>query len=658
VGTGPAILFLALSWSAGGDPEDSVLSSPDSLLEALTGEEGEPPSEEVLDNLEWIREHPYDLNRVTGRELEALPGITSEMAAAVIGWRERTGAFRSVRDLQRLSQELFHRLRPYVCVPPAGGGAPGPGRPLLRLRIRGDRVWSWPEDPGSRSFEGSLWKTYGRLSLQPLEHLEAGLLFEKDAGEPVGYAFRSGYLALKEIGPVERLVLGDFVVEAGQGIVLWRESGPGRGTDPVGFAKRSGLGPQPYRYSGEVAFFRGAALTLGCTVADGSLGGSFFYSRRSLPGGVDPLGGFTGFHTTGLFRTEAEQARLGAIEETVLGTRLAYRRHGGASFGVSFYRSGFSRPFASSGLKSFSGSEALVAGLDTRLVSGPVVLFGEVAFSHPRGEAVVAGGILSVAKGSALGITLRHYSPSFVDLHSNAFGESGSARNEQGAYLGWSLKLNSWFTLSGSFDSYMTLWRSSRYPLPRRGYESLIRAEVRLTRRSALLIRWRWHQTEEKGSASDPFGREVLSIAERVQQNFRIGLNHELGAAVRLRTRIELVRVLRRRAARDETGILLYQDIRWKLLERIEISCRLLFHETDSYDSRLYAFERDLAGVLGLPPLYGRGVRWYIFLSFSLLDGLAIAAKYGDARREPIRSAGEHAESTQQRFSIQIDLRF
>jgi len=654
----PALLFLAALWSSDGVSRDSLFSRPDSLLEELTGEEGEPPPEEVLDNLEWIREHPYDLNEVSEAELEALPGITAVMAAAVVRSRAVNGGFRSVNELRNLGGELFRRLRPYVRVLSAGGGAPGPGPPVLRLRMRGERVWSRPEDPTSRLFRGSPWKTYGRLSLRPIQNLEAGILFEKDAGEPLGYAFRSGYLALTDLGPVKNVVLGDFVVEAGQGILLWRESGPGRGTDPVAFAKRSALGPQPYRYSGEVAFFRGIALTLGCGVAWGSLRGSLFYSRRSLPGRVDAAGEFSGYHTTGLFRTGTEQGRLGAIDETVLGARLACDLPGRNSFGVSCYRSVFSRPFARSGLKSFSGSEAVVAGMDGRLAAGPAVLFGEVALSRPRGEAILAGAVLSLSKGSSLGIAIRHYSPSFVDLHSNGFGETGSTRNEQGAYLGWRLKLNNWFSLSGSFDSFMTLWRSSRYPLPRRGYEALIRAEMRLTRRSGLVIQWRCRQSEQKETAFDPFGREVLGIAERVQQNLRISLSREPGAVARFRTRVELIEVRWRRIPRRERGILLYQDIRWKLREWMEVSCRLLFHETDSFDSRLYAFERDLVGVLGLPPLYGRGIRWYLFLRFSIADGVTLAAKYSDARREPIRSVGEHEERTGRRFSLQIDMRF
>jgi hypothetical protein len=37
---------------------------------------------------------------------------------------------------------------------------------------------------------------------------------------------------------------------------------------------------------------------------------------------------------------------------------------------------------------------------------------------------------------------------------------------------------------------------------------------------------------------------------------------------------------------------------------------------------------------------------------------VTLAAKYSDARREPIRSAGEHEEPARQRFSLQFDIRF
>jgi hypothetical protein len=650
---GPGLLFLAAFWISDGDQKDSLGTGPDSHLGPLTGEEGEPPSEEVLDNLEWIRDHPYDLNRVTEAELEALPGVTADMAASVIRFRKVKGAFHSVDELLRLGAEQYRSLLPYVHVPPTRPQGP----PFLKLRLRTERIWSRPDEPLIKSFRGSPWKAYGRLSLSPSRNVEGGVLFERDAGEPVGYAFYSGYLALKELGPVRSLVLGDFVLEAGQGVVLWRESGPGRGSDPVAFAKRSALGVQPYRYSGEVAFFRGIALTLGCGVVGGELRGSVFYSRRSLPGRVDPLGEFLGYHTTGLFRTESEQARLGALNETIFGGRLAYDKSAGPSFGLTCYQSRFSRPFSPSPLKAFSGEEAFVAGLDARLVAGPVILFGEAALSRPRGEALLAGAVLSLSRGSSLGVALRRYSPFFVDIHAHAFGETGSTRNEQGAYLGWSLKLNNWFRLSGSFDTFKTFWRTSRFPLPRRGCEALLRAEVHLTRRSALMIQWRWRQSEQRETASDSLGREVLRIAARIQQNLRLTLTRELGRVVRFRTRVELIDVRRRLLPRHETGILLYQDIRWSIWRWMDLSCRLLLHQTDSYDSRLYAFERALAGVLGLPPLYGRGISWYLFLKVSILDGMSVSLKYGDALRDPIRSAGEHGEHGRERLSLQIDLR-
>lgn len=69
-----------------------------------------------------------DLNRATAVQLEALPGIGSSKAAAIVAAREQSGGFRSVDELEGvrgIGPAMLEKLRPLVRVGPAAGSAAG-----------------------------------------------------------------------------------------------------------------------------------------------------------------------------------------------------------------------------------------------------------------------------------------------------------------------------------------------------------------------------------------------------------------------------------------------------------------------------------------------------------------------------------------------------
>jgi len=63
--------------------------------------------------------HPLDLNTATAADLEALPGIGPQTAAAVLADRAAVGPYPSVDSLTRvrgIGPVTLRRLRPLVCV--------------------------------------------------------------------------------------------------------------------------------------------------------------------------------------------------------------------------------------------------------------------------------------------------------------------------------------------------------------------------------------------------------------------------------------------------------------------------------------------------------------------------------------------------------------
>jgi len=62
---------------------------------------------------------PIDINAAAASDLESVPGIGKALAARIIAFRDKNGAFASVDDLlkvQGIGEKSLQKLRPYLTV--------------------------------------------------------------------------------------------------------------------------------------------------------------------------------------------------------------------------------------------------------------------------------------------------------------------------------------------------------------------------------------------------------------------------------------------------------------------------------------------------------------------------------------------------------------
>ena len=114
---------------------------------------------------------------------------------------------------------------------------------------------------------------------------------------------------------------------------------------------------------------------------------------------------------------------------------------------------------------------------------------------------------------------------------------------------------------------------------------------------------------------------------------------------------------------RHERGLLLYQDIQYSTRWGFSIEARLVFFDTESYDSRVYEYENDLRGAFANPALYGKGRRWYLLVrSPPLLEVVTFSCKYSATQKDGVGtlSSGdsEIVGDLDDRFGIQLDMRW
>lgn len=609
---------------------------------------------QLLDDLTWRQEHPYDLNTITKEELESLPGVTPSDAAAFIGFRVVVGKLTSaeqLRAMKEIGEELFQKLSPYVTVKKEVSP--------VRLRSRVSRDLQPRRGDLDNAFVGSSIKTYSRISIAAGD-VQAGAVFEKDGGERISNGFVSGYAAVKDLGFLSEVLIGDFSVDAGQGLVLWRGSSFTKGSEAVSVAKKSGLGAQPYRSSGEFNFFRGVATSTRVGLGFGTMEATAFFSRRTLDATVDTSGMVSSFYEEGYFRTQNELQKQKALVEQVAGGRLRVVGSDGWSVGSTMFGSTFDKSLSSNRAHEFAGREQSVVGLDAAGTIGRLSAFGEIARSGDRAVAGVVGTIMNIGSNSNIALAYRDYGPAFNNFHASGFGERSETKNERGFYFGVDVQALQWMKLSGYIDQFKFPWRTSTDPLPTGGHEVLVQTEALASPRLNVTARFTHKSIEGTEVDVDLYGREIRPMVNRAQDKYRLTVSYKATPRVHVKGRLEFMAVDHGQVRKREQGYLVYQDFRYGISRRFSIEARLIFFQTDSYDSRLYEYENDLRGVFSNPALYGKGRRWYLVVHYNIASLLKLSAKYVETQKEGVTSMGsgvsEIPGDLDNRLSLQLDV--
>jgi uncharacterized membrane protein len=620
-------------------------------------EQFETESEELqlIEDLQYLRDHPHDLNTIRQEELEALPGVTPSEAAAVIKARKLVRRFESVTQLAFIeggNDELVEKVRPYVYTQSratdSGGG-------VVEFRSRTTRDLQPRRGFQDGTFLGSELKSYNRFNYKYGEH-GAGILYEKDAGERTQDGFLSGYLVLKDVGLLDQWIVGDYTVESGQGLVFWSSSSFGKGGENIMGARKSGTGVKPYRSAGEFHFLRGIATSTEFPAFNGTMAAAVFVSRRALDGSVNQDDAVTSFYDAGLFRTENELRRRRSMDETLIGARARYSTESRWSVGSTIYHSTLSKPSATN----VQPDNQTVVGIDGTLQIERLNFFTEVARTREGGKALLAGVVLSVTKTTSVLGSYREYASTFHNLHSVGFGETGNTTNERGLYIGIQSTINRWLRVTGYMDQFRFPSRTFSNPLPAKGHEIFMQADLSPNRPLRLAVRYATKTVEMTQAALDEYSRSLRLVTDRTQEKARVSATYQVSREVRVRGRVEVTRVRYALSGNNERGTLLFQDVLYNNRRGFSAEARIVFFHTDSFDSRLYEFENDLRGVFSNPALYGKGRRWYVLLRYQVFDLLSISMKYAETQKEGVQSISsglsEIIGDTDNRLSVQVDV--
>ncbi len=582
--------------------------------------------EQLLLELQQLKHRKIPINTATVEDLLLIPFLSADDARSIIAFRETEGPLRSPEQLETIiGVETARRVTHFLSFEPLT-----PEKPEKKAKINGrwyGRYFSEiPERSGvsSGKYQGDNYKLYNRLSVG-YGGVSINGVVENDIGEPEIDDFTSFSIAYDGSGSVERFIIGDYVVNFGQGLLFGQSRYFSKGVDPLG-VKLTGRRLKAYASSAENGFMQGAATSVNLE----SFTVTAFYSSNKVDASVND-GEVTTIRTSGYHRTDSEIEHKDNVTEKVLGMNMLYNFRSGETSGTvggTWARYNYSVPLEDTGGE--TGWHDM-GSIEADLLIGKVNVFAEAALTGKKNKVSWIGGVgFPLTSGIQTVMAVRDYHNIFFSPFAGAFGErADDAANEEGYYIGIEADILKNLHVGAYYDIFRFPELSSRYKLPSTGDESKIfltwEQSPFLTAEMLLQKQYK----EEVKKLFDPKGLEYYMPVPFTSNRVRLDLIGKVSRMLTLRTRGEIKFVEGEYPDGDERsdGWLFYQQA---VLKKgpLAFKARYTQFHTDDYDSAVYVYENDLPLVFTLKSYYGEGRAFFALLSYDLWKNFELTARY------------------------------
>ncbi|PUZ27384.1 Helix-hairpin-helix motif-containing protein [Chitinophaga costaii] len=576
---------------------------------------------------EAYRRRPLQLNKASAGELASLGMLTPWQITALLRYRDTLGAFISLYELQAIpgfDQSTIERLLPFVQVgydldPHINWRTrltQGSTSMLLRYTRTMEAARGYQAaDSVAPHYLGSPDGLQLRYRYNHPGYASYGLVMQKDAGEQwfqgaekQGFDFYSAHAAIKNDKALAALLLGDYTVNMGQGLVNWQAQAFGKSAGVMNVERQGDL-LRPYASAGEYYFYRGAAITLRA----GHWRCTAFASSRKLDGNAvtDTLGinYITSLVASGYHRSENELNQRQQVRQYTMGGNIGlhYRTW---QWGLNVLYNHLSQPLQKRAYPynrfEFAGQALGNASVDYSGNWRNLHFFGEVAASDNRRFSMIQGLLAAVAPAIDLALVYRHYDRAYQSLYANAFGESFRPANESGVYSALTWRLFKPLTLNAYFDAFRFPWLKYRVNAPSAGNDLQGSLLYALSKKSSVYMGYH-HKTHDQNLAVAAQGLTPVWPAHTFGWRWQSIVACSPAFTWKMRVQTSTYR----HGSEHAAGWMLYEEgsRQWK---RFTLTGRITLFNTDNSDARIYINETSMLYSYDIAQLYGKGYTWYV----------------------------------------------
>lgn len=611
-----AFLFCVSSPVFSQKPDEGFRPELETLLENQFTDDGTTDLEQLYNELQALHERPIAINQADETGLAVLHFLDPVQVRGILEYREKYGELKSVYELAAIPgfDEQLARLTGYFVhfdskALPTASSRPARHEILTRASRLLERQTAYA-DP--RKYEGSGNHFYLRCR-STASSFDAGFTAEKDAGESFfrasnqeGFDFYSGYVRITPPDRKWSIVLGDYVVQFGQGLVIWQGFSLGKSAESTRIGNFN-AGVKAYTSSDENNFMRGVAGSFN----SGRWHVTPFISRINCDANLSRENGqtvFTSLQTSGYHRTAGEIDDKNSVSVLTAGGNVRYDSER-LSLGVTGVHVAYRYPLVRDdepwNRYLFSGDRAANLSADYRYGVNSLYLFGELATNLHGGLAALNGLIFQPVDQVELSSVFRCIGRRYNSPLASAFTEGSQVNDETGFYLGGKIVP----AAKVSLNMYLDVFRFNRMKYTSAaagsGEEFMFQLNYQPTETWQLYARYFYESKPERVS-----GMYSDINVDRLRQSIRVNLTGEINRSLTVKSRFEQSFF---RHDHYSTGFLVSQDLGYHTEKWLAtVWGRIAYFKTGDYDARIYAWENDLLYQFSIPALYGEGIRSYL----------------------------------------------
>ena len=602
------------------------------LNEVMTVEDaGSTAWEQTYELLCELEQHPLNINHATREQLEELPFLSAQQVEGIMAYLWRYGRMESLGELMMISELDYpqRRLLTYFIYVDEQESA-NDRQPLPSLRniakyghhelIATGRVPFYERKGDNEGYLGSKYRHWLRYQFTYGDQVKAGIVGAQDAGEPffanknkTGYDYYSLYVQLRNIGRVESLVLGNYRVSMGMGLVMNNSFSLGK------LAMLQNLGRSTYTLrahsSRSVSSLFGAASTIDL---GRNLKLTAFASYSPADATLNKDGTVSTILDTDYHRTEMEMRKKHNLHLLKTGGSLRYNAHG-LRLGVNTLYTHLDRTLKPNTSTLYrrhypQGSDFLNLSLDYGYATPRWSLSGETATDRKGHLATINSVGLRLSDVASLMLLQRFYSYAYTSLDAQCFSDGGKVQNESGIYLGWTWQPSQTFRLNAYTDYAYFAW--ARYQVSQSSYswDNLLQATWQ-KHNWTLIGRYRFRLRQKDGE-------DKKTLINQLEHRGRLGIDYAGSHGLTGRLQIDGCRV------QEAWGAMVSSSLSYTR-QWLRLNAGAGYFHTDNYDSRLYLYENGPLYTYSMTQFYGEGIRYWLMARAVIGKRLMLTAKIG-----------------------------